>query len=165
MNLIIWLVMGGVIGWLASIVMHTNSQQGIGLNVVVGVVGAMIGGWLIGPMVGVATINSNDFSLPALMVSFWWGGYSARHRQSVSAWTRDLRPRRLQVILPSPGRCRTCGEAGERDCRAGTQTRRKGREFTVQGRRFSDQRQTKRDRKSTRLNSSHGKLSRMPSSA
>ena len=70
MNLIIWLVMGGVIGWLASIVMHTNSQQGIGLNVVVGVVGAMIGGWLIGPMVGVATINSNDFSLPALMVSF-----------------------------------------------------------------------------------------------
>jgi len=43
-NIIVWVVMGGLAGWLASIVMRTNAQQGILLNVVVGVVGAFIGG-------------------------------------------------------------------------------------------------------------------------
>jgi uncharacterized membrane protein YeaQ/YmgE (transglycosylase-associated protein family) len=70
MNFIVWLVVGGVIGWLASILMRTNSQQGIILNVVVGIVGAMIAGWFITPLVGVGTINQNDFSLPAMFVSF-----------------------------------------------------------------------------------------------
>ena len=42
MNFIIWLVVGGVLGWLASIVMKTDRQQGIFLNIVVGVVGAFI---------------------------------------------------------------------------------------------------------------------------
>lgn len=44
MGLIIWLVIGGVIGWLASIIMRTDAQQGILLNIVVGIVGAFIGG-------------------------------------------------------------------------------------------------------------------------
>lgn len=70
MNFIIWLLVGGVIGWLASIVMKTNGQQGIVLNVVVGIVGAMLGGWLISPMLGAGTINQDNFSLPALLVSF-----------------------------------------------------------------------------------------------
>jgi uncharacterized membrane protein YeaQ/YmgE (transglycosylase-associated protein family) len=69
MNILIWLVIGGVIGWLASLMMRTDGQQGILLNVVVGIVGALIGGWLISPMVGAGTINSNDFSLPGLGVS------------------------------------------------------------------------------------------------
>lgn len=70
MNFIIWLVMGGIIGWLASLMMKTDGQQGIILNVVVGVIGAMIGGWLLSPLMGVATINQNSFSLAALAVSF-----------------------------------------------------------------------------------------------
>lgn len=70
MNFIIWLIVGGVIGWLASIVMKTDGQQGIILNVVVGIVGAMLGGWLISPMLGTGTINQDNFSLPALGVSF-----------------------------------------------------------------------------------------------
>jgi len=70
MNFIIWLVVGGVIGWLASIMMKTDGQQGIFLNVVVGIVGAMLAGWLIPPLVGVGTINQDNFSLPALLVSF-----------------------------------------------------------------------------------------------
>ncbi len=70
MNFIIWLIVGGVIGWLASIVMKTDGQQGIILNVVVGIVGAMLGGWLISPMVGAGTINQDNFSMPALLVSF-----------------------------------------------------------------------------------------------
>ena len=70
MNFIIWLIVGGVIGWLASILMKTNDQQGMFLNVVVGVIGAMLAGWFISPLVGVGTINQNNFSLPAMLVSF-----------------------------------------------------------------------------------------------
>ena len=70
MNFIIWLVVGGVIGWLASIMMKTNGQQGLFLNIIVGIVGAMLGGWFISPLVGIGTINQNNFSLPAMLVSF-----------------------------------------------------------------------------------------------
>lgn len=70
MNFIIWLIVGGLIGWLASIVMKTNGQQGMFLNVVVGIVGAMLGGWAISPLVGVGTINQDNFSMSALLVSF-----------------------------------------------------------------------------------------------
>jgi len=69
MNFIIWLVIGGVIGWLASMVMWTDAQQGVILNVVVGIVGALLGGWLISPLVGVPTINQDAFSVPAMLVS------------------------------------------------------------------------------------------------
>ena len=70
MNFIIWLILGGIIGWLASIIMKTNDQQGIFLNVVVGVVGAMLAGWFISPLVGIGTINQNNFSLGSMLVSF-----------------------------------------------------------------------------------------------
>ena len=70
MNIIIWLIVGGIVGWLASLLMKTDGQQGIFLNVIVGIVGAMIGGWFISPWVGVGTINQDNFSLPALLVSF-----------------------------------------------------------------------------------------------
>ena len=69
MNFIIWLVVGGLIGWVASMVMKTNAQQGMILNVIVGIVGAFLGGWLISPLVGVPTINQNAFSMGALLVS------------------------------------------------------------------------------------------------
>ena len=69
MNLIIWLIIGGVVGWLASLIMRTDGQQGIVLNVVVGIVGAFLAGWFISPMVGVGTINQNNFSLASLGVS------------------------------------------------------------------------------------------------
>ena len=62
MGIILWLVIGGVIGWLASIVMRRDGSQGIFLNIVVGIVGALLGGWLISPMVGAGTINSGDIS-------------------------------------------------------------------------------------------------------
>jgi uncharacterized membrane protein YeaQ/YmgE (transglycosylase-associated protein family) len=71
MNFIIWIIVGGLIGWLASIVMKTDAAQGLLLNVVVGVVGAFVGGGLLAPMLGTTTtINQNDFSLPSLGVSF-----------------------------------------------------------------------------------------------
>jgi len=70
MNLIIWLVVGGVLGWLASLVMRTDGQQGIFLNIVVGIIGALIAGFVIAPMFGTGTINTSDFSLSGLLVSF-----------------------------------------------------------------------------------------------
>ena len=69
MNFIIWLIIGGLIGWVASMIMKTDGQQGIILNVVVGIVGAFLGGWLLAPMFGTGTINSNDFSVAAMGVS------------------------------------------------------------------------------------------------
>ncbi len=69
MNFIIWLIVGGIIGWLASMIMKTDAQQGIILNVVVGIVGSMLGGWFIAPLLGTATINQNDFSVMGLLSS------------------------------------------------------------------------------------------------
>jgi uncharacterized membrane protein YeaQ/YmgE (transglycosylase-associated protein family) len=69
-NVIMWLVVGGAIGWLASLVMKTDSQQGILLNVVVGIVGSVVAGWVISPLLGAGTINQGNFTLPSLVVSF-----------------------------------------------------------------------------------------------
>ena len=70
MGIIMWLVIGGIIGWLASMVMKTDKQQGIVINVVVGIVGALIGGLLIAPLLGSGTINRMDYSMPGLLASF-----------------------------------------------------------------------------------------------
>ena len=70
MNFILWIVIGGVLGWLASLVMRTDAQQGLVLNIVVGIVGALLGGWLLSPLLGAGTINQSDFSLMSLLVSF-----------------------------------------------------------------------------------------------
>jgi uncharacterized membrane protein YeaQ/YmgE (transglycosylase-associated protein family) len=69
-NIIIWLIVGGVIGWLASLVMRTDAQQDVLLNVVVGIVGAMLGGWLLSPLLGAGSINQGNFSVAGLAVSF-----------------------------------------------------------------------------------------------
>lgn len=70
MNFLIWIVIGGVLGWLASLVMKTDAQQGLLLNIIVGIVGALLGGWLLAPLFGTGTINQNDFSISSLLVSF-----------------------------------------------------------------------------------------------
>jgi uncharacterized membrane protein YeaQ/YmgE (transglycosylase-associated protein family) len=70
MNLIIMLIVGGVIGWLASIVMRTDGQQGLFLNIVVGVVGAILAGYLITPFLGGTPITSGALDIKSLFVSF-----------------------------------------------------------------------------------------------
>ena len=65
MNLIVWLVVGGIIGWLASIVMRTDAQQGILLNIVVGIVGAFIGGLIFSG----GSINNAGLNLYSFLVS------------------------------------------------------------------------------------------------
>ncbi len=48
-GIIVWLIVGGIIGWLASLIMRTDAQQGIILNIVVGIVGSVIAGFLFHP--------------------------------------------------------------------------------------------------------------------
>jgi uncharacterized membrane protein YeaQ/YmgE (transglycosylase-associated protein family) len=68
-NFIIWIIVGGVIGWLASIIMKTNSRQGIIADVIVGIVGAFVGGFFLSPLFNISTINESNYSIPALLVS------------------------------------------------------------------------------------------------
>jgi uncharacterized membrane protein YeaQ/YmgE (transglycosylase-associated protein family) len=70
-NFIVWLLFGALVGWLASIVMRTDAQQGALLNIVVGIIGAFLGGFLFNLLgLGGGNINNNNFSLGALLVSF-----------------------------------------------------------------------------------------------
>lgn len=69
MNFIIWLVVGGLIGWVASLIMRTDAQQGLFLNIVVGIVGSLLGGWFLSPLLGISTINQGNFSIGGLLVS------------------------------------------------------------------------------------------------
>jgi uncharacterized membrane protein YeaQ/YmgE (transglycosylase-associated protein family) len=69
MNIIVWLLVGGLIGWVASMLMGTDGRQGLLLNVVVGIVGAFLGGWLFSGYFGTSTINEGNLSISGLMVS------------------------------------------------------------------------------------------------
>ena len=68
MNLIIYLIAGAIVGYIASRIMHTNSQQGLLLDIVVGVVGAFIAGYFISPLLGVGTINE-AITIPTMLVT------------------------------------------------------------------------------------------------
>ena len=64
-NLLLWLLFGALIGWLASLLVGTDTNQGLALNMAVGMIGALIGGFLF----GANTITSGGFDLAALVVS------------------------------------------------------------------------------------------------
>lgn len=69
MNFIIWILVGALVGWIASLIMKTDAQQGAILNIVIGIIGAWVGGYFISPLVGVSTINQNALSIPSILVS------------------------------------------------------------------------------------------------
>ena len=66
-NFIVWLVVGAIIGWVASQLM--GQREGLLLNIVVGIVGAFLAGLVLTPLLHIPTINQGSFSLPALIVS------------------------------------------------------------------------------------------------
>ena len=68
-NFLIWIIAGALIGWVASIIMRTNSRQGLIADIFVGIVGAFVAGYFLSPLFNVSTINEGNFSLPALLVS------------------------------------------------------------------------------------------------
>ena len=66
-NIILWLIVGAIIGWVATSLMR--DQSNLLLNIIVGVVGAFVAGYVLSPVFGVSTINQGNFSIPALLVS------------------------------------------------------------------------------------------------
>lgn len=64
-GILVWLVVGGVVGWLASLIMRTDAQQGLLLNIVVGIVGAFIGGMIFNR----GDINDAPLNITAFLVS------------------------------------------------------------------------------------------------
>jgi uncharacterized membrane protein YeaQ/YmgE (transglycosylase-associated protein family) len=67
MNFIIWLIVGAIVGWVASSLMR--QPEGLLMNIIVGIVGAFIAGYVLTPYLGISTINQNNFSIPAMVVS------------------------------------------------------------------------------------------------
>jgi uncharacterized membrane protein YeaQ/YmgE (transglycosylase-associated protein family) len=65
MGFIIWIIIGGIVGWLASMIMRTDAQQGILLNIVVGIVGAFIAGLIFGG----GSINQDPMDITNILVS------------------------------------------------------------------------------------------------
>jgi len=66
LNIILWILFGALAGWIASIVMHTNAEEGPLANIVTGIVGALIGGWIARSLFGLAVAT---FSLGGLVVA------------------------------------------------------------------------------------------------
>jgi uncharacterized membrane protein YeaQ/YmgE (transglycosylase-associated protein family) len=87
MSIILWLVVGGLIGWAASAMMRT--REGIALNVVVGIVGAALAGWLLSPLLGVSTLNQSNFGATSLLISL----FGAVLLLVIVNWVRGAAPR------------------------------------------------------------------------
>jgi uncharacterized membrane protein YeaQ/YmgE (transglycosylase-associated protein family) len=68
-DFILWIIVGGFIGWLASIIMKTNNRQGMIADIIVGIVGAFVAGYFLTPLFNITTINESNYSIPALLVS------------------------------------------------------------------------------------------------
>jgi len=68
MNFIIYLIAGAIVGYIASRIMNTNSQQGLLLDIVVGVIGAFLAGYFISPLLGIGTIN-DAVTIPTMLVT------------------------------------------------------------------------------------------------
>lgn len=68
MNILIYLIAGAIVGYIASRIMRTNSQQGLLLDIVVGVIGAFLAGYFISPLLGIGTIN-DAITIPTMLVT------------------------------------------------------------------------------------------------
>jgi uncharacterized membrane protein YeaQ/YmgE (transglycosylase-associated protein family) len=75
MGIIIWIIFGGLVGWVASLIMETDAQQGVMLNVVVGIIGAFLGGFIMNLLgqggVGGFTLYSFIVALIGAVVLIW----------------------------------------------------------------------------------------------
>jgi uncharacterized membrane protein YeaQ/YmgE (transglycosylase-associated protein family) len=69
MNLVVWLIVGGLSGCVASVPVHADGRRRVATNVLVGTAGALVGGWFFSPLIGGSTADQVDFSGVALLVS------------------------------------------------------------------------------------------------
>ena len=89
-NFIIWIFLGALIGWIASLIMKTDSRQGLIADIVVGIVGAFIGGYILSPLFNMSTINEWNFSVPALFGFTGWRYHSVSAYQNYSGMLSDF---------------------------------------------------------------------------
>jgi uncharacterized membrane protein YeaQ/YmgE (transglycosylase-associated protein family) len=73
MNVVVWLFIGGMLGLIASLVMHIDERHGVGINMVVGIAGSLIGGWIVSPLITGTPILQDDFNIVGLMTSLAGG--------------------------------------------------------------------------------------------
>lgn len=67
MNILLWIIFGALAGWIGSMIAGTNREQGAFMNIVVGIIGAMLGGWIVRAL-GVGA-GVSGFNLPSLLVA------------------------------------------------------------------------------------------------
>lgn len=67
-DIVAWLIIGGLAGWIASKIMKTDKDMGIVANIIVGVVGALVGGWLSRVLFGIQ-VDPNGFSIGSILVA------------------------------------------------------------------------------------------------
>ena len=68
-DFILWIIAGAFVGWIASVIMKTNNRQGLIADIIVGIVGAFVGGYFLSPLFNISTINQRNYSIPAPLVS------------------------------------------------------------------------------------------------
>ena len=69
MGIIVWLVIGGVLGWMASILTDAERQQSVAVNVMVGVAGSLLGGMLVAPLIGMGDIDNYGLGFPGVLLA------------------------------------------------------------------------------------------------
>lgn len=69
LDVVVWLVMGGLVGWMTSAIMQANSPRGHGWNVCVGAVGAVLSGWFVSPWLGASALEAGTLNLGPLLVA------------------------------------------------------------------------------------------------
>lgn len=69
MNIAMWVVAGGILGWIGYAVMKANEERGMIISIIIGVVGGFFGGNVLAPMLGAVTDTPNDFSLFSLLIA------------------------------------------------------------------------------------------------
>lgn len=67
MNILVWLIAGAIVGWVATSLMH--DQSNLLINIVVGILGAFVAGYVLSPLLHISTINQGNFSIESLLVS------------------------------------------------------------------------------------------------
>lgn len=68
MSILAWIILGGLAGWIASMIMKTDAEQGIFLNIIVGIIGAVIGGFILSVLGGEGV---NGFNFYSFLVSLF----------------------------------------------------------------------------------------------
>jgi len=69
MNIAMWVLAGGVIGWMGFAMLNANQERGMVLSIIVGVLGGLFGGNVLAPMLGAVTDTPNDFSLFSMAIA------------------------------------------------------------------------------------------------